>query len=73
MQDDILKKLDKGHTREDFIRTARLFDSVGLTLAPTFIPFTPWTTIAGFRDLLDTVEGLGLGKMSPRCNGACAC
>ena len=33
---------------------------VGLPLSPTFIPFTPWTTIAGFRDLLDTVEGLGL-------------
>jgi radical SAM superfamily enzyme YgiQ (UPF0313 family) len=60
VQDDILTKLDKGHTREDFIRTARLFDSVGLTLAPTFIPFTPWTTMAGFRDLLDTVEELGL-------------
>ena len=60
VQDEVLQKLDKGHTRADFVTAARLFRNFGLTLAPTFIPFTPWTTAAGFRELLDTVEELGL-------------
>jgi hypothetical protein len=32
----------------------------GLSLSPTFVAFTPWTTLDGYRDLLDTVERLGL-------------
>ncbi len=44
MDDAVLAKLDKGHTRADFIEVAREFRRLGLTLAPTFIPFTPWTT-----------------------------
>ena len=60
VQDDILVKLDKGHTRADFIRAADLFRRAGLALAPTFIPFTPWTTISDFCDLLDTIRELGL-------------
>ena len=62
VQDDILKILDKGHTRADFIEVAELFRTHGLTLAPTFIPFTPWTSVAGFRELLDTIAGLGLAE-----------
>ena len=43
----ILDLLDKGHTREDFLHVARAFRSLGMTLQPTFVPFTPWTTIHG--------------------------
>ena len=60
VQDDILDKLDKGHTRADFIATAKMFREAGLTIAPTFIPFTPWTTRDGFCELLDTIRELGL-------------
>jgi hypothetical protein len=28
----------------------------GLTLVPTFVAFTPWTTIDGYIDLLNVVE-----------------
>jgi radical SAM superfamily enzyme YgiQ (UPF0313 family) len=62
VQDDILKILDKGHTRADFIEVAELFRIHGLTLAPTFIPFTPWTSVAAFRELLDTIDDLGLAE-----------
>ena len=48
----ILTKLDKGHTREDFLYVVRLLRSLGITLHPTFVPFTPWTTIEGYLDLL---------------------
>jgi hypothetical protein len=32
----------------------------GLTVMPTFVPFTPWTTVQGYADLIDVIEELGL-------------
>jgi radical SAM superfamily enzyme YgiQ (UPF0313 family) len=55
MDDAVLAKLDKGHTRADFIEVAREFRRLGLTLAPTFIPFTPWTTRESYRELLESL------------------
>src|ERR1700730_16266756 len=52
VDDGILERLDKGHTREDFLYVARKFRELGMTLHPTFVPFTPWTTLAGYLDLL---------------------
>ncbi|MBI4466067.1 MAG: radical SAM protein [Acidobacteria bacterium] len=60
VDDRILARLDKGHTREDFIRVVRRFREIGLTLAPTFVPFTPWTSLEGYLDLLATLAGLDL-------------
>jgi len=52
VDDGILQRLDKGHTREDFLHVARMFRSLGMTLHPTFVAFTPWTTMRGYLDLL---------------------
>jgi len=60
VDDEILAKLEKGHTRADFIAAAGLCREAGLTLVPTFVAFTPWTTIDGYIDLLNVVDGLGL-------------
>jgi radical SAM superfamily enzyme YgiQ (UPF0313 family) len=60
IDDDVLLKLRKGHTRADFIAAARACRQARVTLAPTFVPFTPWTTVAGYRDLLEEIEGLDL-------------
>ena len=60
VDDRILALLDKGHTREDFYRVVRIFDELGLTLSPTFVAFTPWTTLTGYRDLLVALTELGL-------------
>jgi radical SAM superfamily enzyme YgiQ (UPF0313 family) len=60
VDDAVLKKLDKGHTRADFIQVVRSFRSAGLTLAPTFIPFTPWTTRESYRELLELLLELDL-------------
>ena len=60
VDDAVLAKLDKGHTRADFVEVVREFRSVGLTLAPTFIAFTPWTTRESYRDLLATLLELDL-------------
>ena len=60
VDDEVLAKLEKGHTRADFIAAARLCREAGLTLVPTFVAFTPWTTIDGYIDLLTVVDELGL-------------
>jgi radical SAM superfamily enzyme YgiQ (UPF0313 family) len=60
VDDEILVKLDKGHTRADFERVVRLFADADLTLTPTFVAFTPWTPLEGYCDLLQTIDRLGL-------------
>jgi radical SAM superfamily enzyme YgiQ (UPF0313 family) len=55
VDDVVLEKLAKGHTRADFIRAAQLFSEIGLVLQPTFMPFTPWSTISGYRELLEVL------------------
>jgi len=51
-----LQILDKGHTREDFLNVVEAFRDLGMTLHPTFVPFSPWTTMEGFRDLLRVIH-----------------
>ena len=60
VDDRILEKLEKGHTRADFIKAVDLMRAAGLELAPTFVPFTPWTDRAGYHDLLRAVLELDL-------------
>jgi hypothetical protein len=60
VDDDILEKLDKGHTRRDFFRAMELCRNVDLGLNPTFVAFTPWITLAGYLDLLQTMIELKL-------------
>jgi len=56
----VLSLLNKGHTRQDFYDAVGLCRDTGLALAPTFIPFTPWTTPEGYRDLLRVIADLDL-------------
>ena len=60
VDDEVLRILDKGHTREDFIRAAHSCTDTGLVLSPTFIPFTPWTTASSYLELLRLVAELNL-------------
>ena len=52
VNDIFLAALEKGHTRADFLQVAATFRNLGLTLHPTFVPFSPWTTVADYLDLL---------------------
>ena len=56
VDDQVLGFLDKGHTREDFLQVVRIFRELGMTLHPTFVPFTPWTTMDGYLDMLRVIE-----------------
>jgi radical SAM superfamily enzyme YgiQ (UPF0313 family) len=56
VDDAVLDFLDKGHTREDFLQVVKTFRELGMTLHPTFVPFTPWTTLDGYLDLLGVLQ-----------------
>lgn len=60
VNDEVLRKLDKGHTRADFHAAAELFRAEGLLLNPTFIAFTPWTTRQDYLDLFRAIRELDL-------------
>jgi hypothetical protein len=60
IDDAVLEKLRKGHTRADFEKAVALCRDAGVPLAPTFVAFTPWSTLAGYAELLDAIDRLDL-------------
>ena len=60
LDDRVLEALDKGHTRADVEVVAARCQALGLALAPTFVAFSPWTTLDGYLTFLDDVDALGL-------------
>jgi len=58
--DHVLERLDKGHTRSDFLRALEYSRQAGPPLQPTFVAFTPWTTRASYREFLATIARLEL-------------
>jgi radical SAM superfamily enzyme YgiQ (UPF0313 family) len=66
LDDGVLERLAKGHTRSDFIAALELTRAHGLLLSPTFVAFTPWTTREAYLDLLRTIRDLDLiGNVAP--------
>ena len=65
IDDRILARLAKGHTARDFERAVAITRAAGLHLTPTFVPFTPWTTIEGYRALLERLTELRLVESVP--------
>ena len=55
VDDAVLTRLEKGHTRGDFLQVANTFRALGMTLHPTFVPFSPWTTVESYLDLLRVI------------------
>ena len=52
VDDEVLRRLDKGHTRADFLEVTGILRELELVLHATFVPFTPWTTLEGYLELL---------------------
>jgi radical SAM superfamily enzyme YgiQ (UPF0313 family) len=65
VDDEILRSLDKNHTSLDFDRAVAITREAGIALAPTFVAFTPWTTLAGYVDLLERILKLQLVESVP--------
>jgi hypothetical protein len=57
LSDTVLAHLAKGHTRADVLEALGAVRAAGMTLRPTWVPFTPWTTLGDYRAMLDLVEG----------------
>ena len=55
VDDEILRRLDKGHTAADAGVASRLLRAHGIEVRPSWLPFTPWTTMTGIVELFDFV------------------
>ena len=53
VNDEILARLDKGHTTAEAVLAIDLLREHGIETRPSFMPFTPWTTP---RDVLEIVD-----------------
>src|SRR5712691_4004939 len=60
LSDTVLANLEKGHARADILPALRIVRQVGIAFRPTWVAFTPWTTLEDYLDMLDFIEGEGL-------------
>lgn len=65
VDDRVLEHLDKHHSGADLDRAVALLEAAGIALAPTFVPFTPWTTLEGYVALLRRLVTLRLVESVP--------
>ena len=65
VDDDVLRFLDKNHTSADFDIAVKLLRDVDISFAPTFVAFTPWTTLRGYVELLHRLVSLRLVDSVP--------
>jgi hypothetical protein len=56
LSERVLQLLDKGHNAADVDRALAATRAAGLPLRPTFVPFTPFTTLEDYRALLGWIE-----------------
>ena len=56
----VLTALEKRHTSDDVREAIAECRRVGLDLIPTFVAFTPWTTLDSYIALLDELDRLAL-------------
>ncbi|MBW3546571.1 MAG: radical SAM protein [Actinobacteria bacterium] len=55
VNDDILEILDKGHTTADAAGAVAVLRASGIEIRPSFLPFTPWTSLSDMVELVDFV------------------
>jgi radical SAM superfamily enzyme YgiQ (UPF0313 family) len=60
LSDAVLEHLDKGHTRADVDAALAAMRAANIAMRPTWVAFTPWTTLGDYAEMLDWVEGNAL-------------
>jgi len=60
LSDVVLGHLAKGHARADIVAALADCRAAGLALRPTWVAFTPWTTLDDYRGMLDFVAAEAL-------------
>ena len=56
LNDDVLQRLDKGHTSADIEEAFALMEKAGIALRPSLLPFSPWETLESYLRLLSFFE-----------------
>jgi radical SAM superfamily enzyme YgiQ (UPF0313 family) len=55
VNDAVLERLDKGHRAADAAAAVALLRTHAIEIRPSFLPFTPWTSVGDVRALLEFV------------------
>ena len=63
--DRVLERLNKGHTVADLDAALGIARDAGLHIQPTWVPFTPWTTLDDYTNLLAWIAGRELIAFVP--------
>lgn len=56
LSDTVLAHLKKAHTRADVFSALKVVRDAGITLRPSLVTFTPWTTLEEIMDLFEFIE-----------------
>ncbi len=56
LSDKALTILEKHHTRADVETALEIVHGAGIALRPTWVPFTPWTTLDDYLEILEFVN-----------------
>ena len=60
VSDEVLRRLHKGHTRADMDEALRVLAEARLPVLPTWLPFTPWTSLDDYLAMLAWIRERGL-------------
>jgi radical SAM superfamily enzyme YgiQ (UPF0313 family) len=63
--DRVLKLLDKGHTVADMDVALEILKEANLPVQPTWVPFTPWTSLKDYQEFLGWIRNRGLISSVP--------
>ena len=58
--DRVLARLQKGHTRRQMEEAVKLLRETGLSIQPTWMPFTPWASLDDYLFMLRWIRQQGL-------------
>ena len=61
LNEQVLTILEKHHTRADVEEAINIVHGAGIALRPTWVPFTPWTTLDDYLEILEFIETYRLG------------
>jgi radical SAM superfamily enzyme YgiQ (UPF0313 family) len=65
VSDRVLARLQKGHTAADMDRALEFLAGAELPVQPTWVAFTPWTTLEDYLTMLDWIRTRGLVQHVP--------
>ena len=60
LSEEVLTILEKHHTRADVAEAIDIVHGTGIALRPTWVPFTPWTTLDDYLEILEFIDIHGL-------------